>query len=380
MSHQEEINAQAYSVIREYEKPYKLGRFTGIMPNDLKSKSIVVKATESCAMVWSIVARQRHVKDFTGEICARIEPGEILITRCAVLPDESLRHRASLNVGSWLHEIETRTAAETIWCCIWQEDAWMRWYLHQRGFQFVGLQVTACSEYRALYCKGPGTFRKADPADYASLTSLNMPEPRIDVAPLLAAIEREAPQFAPHYSAYNKRKSWSAVALRGFGGTLFDIEKPAEMSKAWKLEHAEHLKYECLDTILRAALPEVEPILEALGGQPFQRIRLMKLSHGQGELSRHADITDKEAGTADGKIMRLHVPIVTNPAVEFTSWDIFGVPRVNHFEQGQAFYLDTRKAHKAINGGPNDRIHLVVDCIANADRRALISYSTKGGD
>ena len=47
------------------------------------------------------------------------------------------------------------------------------------------------------------------------------------------------------------------------------------------------------------------------------RIRFMRLRAKGGELARHADITDREAGTADGMIARFHIPIVTSPAVRF---------------------------------------------------------------
>ena len=33
---------------------------------------------------------------------------------------------------------------------------------------------------------------------------------------------------------------------------------------------------------------------------------------------------DPHLGVADGKIMRLHIPIITNPNMEFTSWDMYG--------------------------------------------------------
>ena len=33
--------------------------------------------------------------------------------------------------------------------------------------------------------------------------------------------------------------------------------------------------------------------------------------------------------------------------------------------EGTCWYLDTRKPHRAINGGKEDRIHLVIDLEAN---------------
>jgi Aspartyl/Asparaginyl beta-hydroxylase len=39
---------------------------------------------------------------------------------------------------------------------------------------------------------------------------------------------------------------------------------------------------------------------------------------------------------------------------------------------GECWYLDTRKRHRAINGGATERTHLVVDLEANAAVSALL--------
>ena len=36
-------------------------------------------------------------------------------------------------------------------------------------------------------------------------------------------------------------------------------------------------------------------------------------------------------------------------------------------EVGSGYYLDRRKPQSAVNGGDAERVHLVVDCIANAE-------------
>lgn len=367
----EEQAAQAYSVLRQYEKPYRLGRFTGIMQSEMRVKSINVQASETTALLWQYVPKDRWIKDFTGVDRAVIQRGDILVTRIGCLPG------ASLGRGSWpileaaLDTLLCKT--ERLWVWIWQEDRYLARRLMERGYRHVLLKVTASSEYRALYVYGPRIeAREVPEVERLSLVRLNLPEHTFEVNALRASIAYLSPGFSEHYSHYNKRRSWSAVSLRGFGGLPHLIEKPWEMSKPWRLEHADRLLWICADTSVRAQLPEVEPLLEMLGGPPFQRIRLMKLSKGEGELSRHADITDKEAGTADGRIMRLHIPITTNPGVRFTSWDYEGIERQEHFAAGEGFYLDTRKAHKAINTGEEDRIHLVVDCLANNARRALL--------
>jgi hypothetical protein len=102
------------------------------------------------------------------------------------------------------------------------------------------------------------------------------------------------------------------------------------------------------------------------------RIRLMRLAPGGGELQRHTDQVDKDTGVEDGKLMRFHFPIITNPQVDFTSWDMRGRMHIVNMQLGEAWYLDTRKPHRAVNAGDSERIHLVVDVEANDAIRALL--------
>lgn len=368
MSDNEEQNEAAYTMLRKYEKPFRLGRYSGVMRGDLGAKSINVNCFEEAVTVWQLVHQDRWVKDFTGTERAELKKGDVLVLR------------AGMTKNGWPDlewNLKVLEPGKRVWVWIWEEDRELARRLKARGYEKFLLQVSSASEYRALYRKPGNMMLDCVPmAERVGLVRLNLSSPRrMDVAPLAEALQRVIPGYSEHYSSYNKRHSWSAVALRGFGGLQHLIEKPAEMSKAWKLEHADRMGWDCTDTPVRALLPEIEPLLEQLGGPPFQRIRLMKLSKGKGELARHADITDKESGTMDGKIMRLHIPIVTNPLVEFTCWDYDGLQCVDHFGAGEAFYLDTRKAHKAVNNGDEDRIHLVVDAVANNRRRCLISQT-----
>ena len=98
----------------------------------------------------------------------------------------------------------------------------------------------------------------------------------------------------------------------------------------------------------------------------------MKLSPGGGELQRHTDQVDPDAGVNDYKLMRFHFPIVTNENVTFSQWD-YKAQRVScHMKIGECWYLDVRKPHQAINAGEDMRTHLVIDIEANDDVRALI--------
>jgi hypothetical protein len=39
---------------------------------------------------------------------------------------------------------------------------------------------------------------------------------------------------------------------------------------------------------------------------------------------------------------------------------------------GQAWYLDVRKPHRAVNKGDNPRIHMVVDVVSSEELRKLM--------
>ena len=176
--------------------------------------------------------------------------------------------------------------------------------------------------------------------------------------------------FTNHYSNYNKDKSWSAISLRGYTNDWRFITKPAEMSKKWKKENV-GVEFKLQDTVLRKHFPEVEDLLQYLPGKPH-RIRFMNLAPGGGELERHTDQVDPDAGVQDEKLMRFHFPIVTNKDVIFNQWDWDAKLVEEHMQVGECWYIDVRKPHRAINGGTEMRTHLVVDIEANEKVRALI--------
>jgi len=103
----------------------------------------------------------------------------------------------------------------------------------------------------------------------------------------------------------------------------------------------------------------------------------MKLAPKEGELERHTDLTDTSLGIEDGRTIRLHVPIKTNPSVKVTSWGLDNEASVKHLKQGELWYLNIRCPHNVINAGKTERIHLVIDVLSNESIRALISTVTQ---
>ena len=160
--------------------------------------------------------------------------------------------------------------------------------------------------------------------------------------------------------------------MRGYADDPAKVERPDEMSKAWKLAHADRLKDRPRDTYLAKECPVLMSIAAMVPGTK-DRVRLMRLKAGDGELARHADVTLKSAGVADGKIARLHVPLTTNPEVVFTQWDHRGRIFEKHFPVGCLFCLDQRKPHRAVNGGASERTHLVIAVESGPELRSWIA-------
>ncbi|MGH7889613.1 MAG: aspartyl/asparaginyl beta-hydroxylase domain-containing protein, partial [Thermodesulfobacteriota bacterium] len=123
--------------------------------------------------------------------------------------------------------------------------------------------------------------------------------------------------------------------------------------------------------ILYSRFPEARTLVEAYNTD-VHRVRFMKLLPGGGEIERHTDSVDPDSGFRIGKLARLHFPIVTNPKVTFTIWDIRDRQINEHYQAGDCFVLDTQFPHRVINEGVEDRIHLVVDLLVNKNLRDTI--------
>ena len=202
-------------------------------------------------------------------------------------------------------------------------------------------------------------------------------------------LKRLSPEFSIHPSNYNVKDSWSALALRGYLPDPAYIESLEETAAYQQRENDAWLKkfkksqIGLQNTPLMAQFPEVQKILDAIapgasknGNSAFKRVRFMRLAPKEGELERHTDLTDRTLGLEDGKTVRLHVPIRTNDKVQVTSWGFDNAPTVVNMAQGDLWYLNIRLPHKVINGGDEERIHLVIDVVANERLRSLIAEAS----
>lgn len=109
-----------------------------------------------------------------------------------------------------------------------------------------------------------------------------------------------------------------------------------------------------------ANLPVLEqcPEIQKLLGQlqcPVKAARLMRLKAGAEIRPHHDHGLSVEFGEA-----RLHVPIHTSDAVSFIV-DNKKIPMA----AGELWYFNADQTHQVYNRGSEDRINLVIDCVAN---------------
>jgi len=104
------------------------------------------------------------------------------------------------------------------------------------------------------------------------------------------------------------------------------------------------------------SLESCQYLQQVLGrlGAVWGRTRLMKLAGGA-EVTPHADIKYYWRDR-----VRVHVPIITNPAVRF----ICGEAEVN-MAQGECWIFDTWRPHRVINPAASERVHLVADTVGS---------------
>jgi hypothetical protein len=103
-----------------------------------------------------------------------------------------------------------------------------------------------------------------------------------------------------------------------------------------------------------AACPYFRAVLDTFEA-PLQAVRLMRLTPGS-LIKEHRDL---ELSVEEGTV-RIHVPVVTNDAVEF----YLNRSRVV-LDAGSAWYLRLSDPHSVHNRGATDRVHLVIDATVN---------------
>ena len=180
----------------------------------------------------------------------------------------------------------------------------------------------------------PGTEPVTEPV------AIRLPR-KYDVDRLVADLDAlrgiaQAAQPGPYHDG-----EWTGLALHSMGG-----KQSADPSAAGVGT------YQPTEALARA--PYFSQILDELEC-PKEVVRILTLPPG-GHIKEHFDYhTSFQYG-----MLRLHIPIVTDPGVEF----VIGGERVD-FEAGELWYGDFSKVHSVENKSAVTRVHLVIDVQIN---------------
>jgi hypothetical protein len=182
---------------------------------------------------------------------------------------------------------------------------------------------------------------------------------RFDAAAMRADVAAiEASAWVEHYVKENYEGAWTVLPLRSAAGARHPIAAIYSDPSAEAFE----------DTPLLERCHYLPRVLASFAC-PLQTVRLMRL--GPGSIIRlHAD---HDLGFQYGRA-RLHVPVVTNPDVEF----VLDGERVV-LGEGECWYLDLSRPHAVANRGAAARIHLVIDAAVNPWLSEQLAQGTRPG-
>jgi hypothetical protein len=163
-----------------------------------------------------------------------------------------------------------------------------------------------------------------------------------DVERLQADLARITPEdWIPHFNQAYYDGDWSAVPLRSIGGDARRI-------------FPDPVRRDYLDTPVLDRCPYFREVLRSFEC-PIQSARLLKLGAGS-VVKKHSDFG---LVYEDGDF-RIHVPIVTNPDLDFFLED----ERLD-LKPGECWYINFNLMHSVHNRGSTARVHLVFDCDVN---------------
>ncbi|HTS49339.1 MAG TPA: aspartyl/asparaginyl beta-hydroxylase domain-containing protein [Bryobacteraceae bacterium] len=171
------------------------------------------------------------------------------------------------------------------------------------------------------------------------LTVLKLPF-AFDTARLKADLAQIEPSdWVPHFNTQEFEGDWSVVPLRSIDGKARFIYPDPTASLG-----------RFLDTRVLERCPYFRAVMDTFE-MPKRSVRLLRLGTG----SRILEHRDYCLGFEDGEV-RIHIPVVTSPLVEFYS----SGERVE-MREGEAWYVNFNLPHRLYNGAGIDRVHLVID-------------------
>ena len=151
-------------------------------------------------------------------------------------------------------------------------------------------------------------------------------------------------EWIDHFVKQNYDGDWSVIPLRG----------PAGASHPVQMIYSDPGRADFADTPMLAGSPYFREVLAAFAC-PLHAVRLMRLTPGSVIKEHHDNDLCFEQG-----MVRIHIPVVTNDGVDFR---LNGVRCV--MAAGSSWYLRLSDPHGVANRGATDRVHLVIDAVAN---------------
>ena len=153
--------------------------------------------------------------------------------------------------------------------------------------------------------------------------------------------------WTPHFNTQYYEGDWSGIALRAAADAHVSL-------------YPDPTAENYVDTKALGLCPSVRTILAAFECQT-ESVRFLRLGAGA-KIREHRDY---KLSIEDG-VARIHIPVKTSAAVEF----YLDGNRID-MREGEAWYLNFNLPHRVANNSDEERIHLVIDCIANDWLRSL---------
>ena len=162
-------------------------------------------------------------------------------------------------------------------------------------------------------------------------------------------------EWVPHYETRDFEGDWSGVALRAIGGKAANLRTFPGAGPLYEF------------TPLLQRCPYFQEVLGHFQC-PLNAVRLLRLAPGSRILPHRDD------GLGQGREVRLHIPVQTDPLVEFC---LDG--KTLRMTAGECWYLDLSREHAIFNGWTDFRVHLVLDCVPNLWLNGLIGSANSSG-
>ena len=163
-------------------------------------------------------------------------------------------------------------------------------------------------------------------------------------------------EWIGHVARGNFEGRWDIIPLRSAAGETHPL----------RLINTDPGAAEFVDTPWLARMPAFRAALGRLRCT-LRSVRLMRLAAGS-RIREHKDALDAELG-----MIRLHVPVVTSPDVDFRL-----AGRRVEMAPGSVWYLRLTETHSVANRGMRDRIHLVIDTVMNDWLERMLRQGSAG--